>query len=316
MPMENEFEKVGWIDLSIAAVRVIKRKGIQLDLGKKILLHDNPPRGSDYSYELIVTTENDPVFQPATYRERAMEKGFYIGHHFGHPVKLKQMGEGVVYLHSDDVETIIWSYLIKYWLTIAAHRMKCLHFKAGCFEHSGRAYLLLGRGGSGKTEILNRLGSFDGYSVVANTHVLISSGKALGVKTMARVRKDDGTERYALLNDAMGGKWLKIGAVLWINHRTDGKSKIYPMQEDEIERNIAYYSNAIGNWELKEDISDYTNGSPFAFSRWIEQEDRQIHALCSKTPAYYLNLDVKAGFGLDTLFKLIDSLEKEAKDGL
>lgn len=79
------------------------------------------------------------------YREKIMLQGFYIGHHFGVPTYFKLFDRAMVFVTADP-NRIIWSFAIKFILTINSIQHNWLHLKTGAIEWNGKAILLMGRG--------------------------------------------------------------------------------------------------------------------------------------------------------------------------
>lgn len=204
-----------------------------------------------------------------TYREIAMHSGYYIGHHFGKPAYLKWIDEYNMVLICDDPGRIIWSYVIKIVLTLFSYKQNILHVKGSTVEYKNKVFLIMGRGRSGKTEFVKTLCEH-GAKMMGNTHAFIKDGMAFGIKSNVRVRTD-GKEKYCLfggdLNIPHCSGWLPLGGLFWIQYRVDGNNIISRLDINEAFHNLRWFTEAIGNWEMKEDIADYFGSDPIQFAK-------------------------------------------------
>src|SRR5581483_10734096 len=91
-----------------------------------------------------------------SYRGKKMSAGYYLTDHFGAPAYL--LSQGTEYwIYAENFEPILWPYAIKHLLTVYSMEHGMLHLKAAAVAIDGRGALLVGRGGSGKTVLLNCL---------------------------------------------------------------------------------------------------------------------------------------------------------------
>ena len=248
--------------------------------------------------------EDDEVFDaPSTYREDVMRRGFYRGHHFGAPARLKCIDDANLALSHDDPGMIIWSFVIKYVLTVRALRANVLHLKGAAVAYEGQAFLMLGRGGSGKTEVVRALCE-RGAGLMANTHLLVDGGSACGIRSNLRVRKN-GRDVYVPVDRqpdlAASVGWMPIGGVFWLKHRSDGASHVRRMPPGHARANMQLFSEAMRNWELKEDVADLVDGDPFEFAELVMRIDALLDVFCDRHEVHYLNLDIFSGDGMERL---------------
>ena len=61
--------------------------------------------------------------------------------------------------------------------------------------------------------------------------------------------------------------------------------------------NIQYFTEAVINWEMKEDIADYYHSDPFRFAEYINFKNRMIKKVCEENEIYYLNVDIFSNEG-------------------
>lgn len=90
-------------------------------------------------------TEDDS--KEKNYRQKMFEKGLYLGHHLGLPADL-QLGdsEKSIYVKNGNkcnYEKILWSYSLKYILTVMALKNDALHLKGSTIIKDNLAYLLI-----------------------------------------------------------------------------------------------------------------------------------------------------------------------------
>jgi hypothetical protein len=300
----SEFTHVVWCDLEVALLKVHSFS----PWDTKMVSTCNAPDLTKPIVNVYICREGDPVFDnPRTYRENIMQRGSYRGHHFGRPARLKCIDDKNIALFHPDPGMIIWSLVVKYVLTVFAIRADMLHIKGAAVAHEGRAYLLLGRGGSGKTEIARTLCG-NGARLMANTHLLVHGGSVCGVTSNVRVR-EGGRDVYVPPNHERGlpiyNDWLPIGAAFWVKYRTDGRAVVEGVPPRVAKANMRYFSESISNWEIKEDIADHFRSDPFAFAEHVNRTDELLHEFCESNDIYYANLDIFSPEGMDGLMSVM-----------
>jgi hypothetical protein len=258
---------------------------------------------------IYICDEDDIIFDnPITYREKFMRFGLYRGHHFGLPAKLKLIDDYNIALYHHDPGKILWCFIIKYVLTVFSNKLNMLHIKGGAVAYKGRSFLILGRGGSGKTEVLKELCKY-GAKFMANTHLLVNGYTVCGIKSNVRIR-ENGCDVYApidqQLNDNVYHGWLPIGGVFWVKYRTDGVTKIKKIPSNIALPNLKYFSESISNWEMKEDLADYHESNPFEFANHLNKINKMLTDFCENNNIYYLNLDIFSSDGVKKTFSLMD----------
>lgn len=248
-------------------------------------------------------------WEQSTYREQIMLKGFYVGHHFGAPAYYKLFDDAMVFVTTDP-NRIVWSFAVKYLLTVKSIQHGWLHLKAGAIEWNGRAILLLGRGGSGKTVLIEEMCK-EKAKLVSNTHACVQGKMVSGMKTKVRYR-ENGTERFVdpreLLNGRVTNNRLEISGIFWVQYRTDDVVNIAPLNADVLYHNAKLFSEAICNWELKEDIVDYFQNDMEQVARTMHVLDSGLKELCNTIPAYYLNVNIHNPKARESVIKLLDQL--------
>jgi hypothetical protein len=305
----NAFSRVVWCDLGIVLLKIHSRS----PWNTRMVSTCRTPELSKPTVNVYICDDDDAVFEnPVTYRERMMRLGSYRGHTFGPPARLKWIDDRNVALAHPDPGKIIWAYVIKYVLTVHAIQASVLHLKGAAVAYRGKAFLFLGRGGSGKTEVVQAL-CRNGARLVANTHLLVDGGVVCGITSNVRVR-DDGCDVYVPVDrqqtlDADDG-WLPIGRVFWVKYRTDGESLVRTLPSSYARANLQYFAEAVTNWELKEDLADYFGSDPFEFAEQVNRTDRMLIEFCENHEFYYLNLDVFSDAGMRKLMSVMESVPK------
>ena len=164
--------RIEWCDLGIAQLRIIstvfwKKKKVKVEESsrnrKKII----------NIYVLSNKEFQSKHFNSEIYREKMMQKGIYIGHHCGEPVNIKIVDKFNIIISAKDPDTIIWSFVYKYVLTILTIGSEFLHLKAGAVTYHDGAILIAGRGGGGKTTMIDRVCD-ENIRYMGNTHIIFS----------------------------------------------------------------------------------------------------------------------------------------------
>ncbi|GIN74794.1 hypothetical protein J14TS2_52690 [Bacillus sp. J14TS2] len=303
----NEFNNVVWCDLGIIILKIHSHS--KWDAKMVYTCETRDP--AKPIVNVYICRENDSIFNnPKTYRENAMRQGLYRGHHFGLPANLKYIDENNIAISHHDPGKIIWCYVIKYVLTLHAIKKDMLHIKGGAISYKGKSFLFLGRGGSGKTEIINALCK-NGASFMANTHLLINDNFVYGIKSNVRVR-DNGQDIYVPMNHLQEknvcNEWMPIGGIFWVNYRTDGKTIIKKIPTNYALSNLQWFTESISNWEMKEDFVDYFGLDPFKFGEQMNKISKMLNSLCSNNIVYYLNADIFSDDGLSKTISFMESI--------
>lgn len=306
----GEFNQIVWCDLEVVLLKIHS----SLPWDTKMVRTCEIPDPSKPTVNIYICREDDVIFDdPKTYRENIMRVGSYRGHHFGRPASLKCIDDKNIALFHDDPGMIIWSLIVKYVLTVRAIQANMLHVKGAAVAYKGKAFLILGRGGSGKTEVVRAL-CRNGADLMANTHLLINGGSACGIKSNMRVR-DGSRDVYVPVDQQEGFNafdgWLPIGGVFWVRYRTDGKTVVKSMPPRCAKANLRYFGESISNWEIKEDIADHFDSDPFEFAEQVNRVDMLLNDFCEGNDIYYLNLDIFSDDGMERLMTLMESSPKD-----
>lgn len=303
----GQFNNIVWCDLEIIVLKIHSHSSWNTKMVNTI---DHMPNQYKPIVNIYICHENDVIFDnPKTYRENTMHQGSYRGHHFGVSARLKFIDDSNIALFHPDPGKIIWCFVIKYVLTVYANKMNMLHIKGGAVAYKGKSFLILGRGGSGKTEVIKALCN-NGATFMANTHLLINGGSVCGVKSNIRIREND-SDVYVSVNQQLNYNvydgWLPIGGVFWVKYRTDGITLIENIPSNYAIPNLQWFTESIGNWEMKEDLADCYNSDPYEFAEQINKINTMLNDLCEKNDIYYLNLDIFSKEGME---RTISTMEK------
>lgn len=301
------FDHIVWCDLELALLK-IHSSG---PWDTKMISSVPAPDGGDREIvNVFVCDEDDEIFDdPRTYREDMVSRGSYRGHHFGPPARFKVIDGHNLALAHPDPGTIVWSLVVKYVLTVFSLRRGVLHIKGAAVASGGRAHLILGRGGSGKTEMARAM-CRQGARLLGNTHLLVDGDSVCGVRSNIRVR-EGGRDVYLPADRGHGpeadGDWMPIGSVLWVRYRTDGRAVIAPMPPDVAKANLRFFAESVGNWELKEDVADHFGSDPLDFGRSLSAADALLDALCRRFDVRFAQVDVFSQEGAEALVPLLQA---------
>lgn len=303
----NKLPYVKYCDLGILTLRIYSQKKWNTEL---VCVQDDLVPMNENIVNLFLVDKTDPSFSTcSSYREKVMRSGYYIGHHFGMPALIKWIDGNNIALSCEDPGRVIWSYIFKVVLTLKAQELGFLHIKGSSIEYKGRSYIVLGRGGSGKTEFVRTICRY-GARLMGNTHTLIDNKSALGIKTNVRIR-EGGRERYISIDNQRElpqvHTWVPIQAIFWVQYRKDGINTIKELPYEYAYHNFRWFTEATGNWELKEDIADSVNSDPYRFTQIMSLIDKRIKNLCNDIPTYYLNLDIKSDDGREMALELLNT---------
>ncbi len=303
MQSEN-FNHIVWCDLEVALLRIYSKT----EWSTELLNVCKTPKINKPVVNIFLCDKNDSIFDnPILYREKRMLEGSYLGHHFGESAKYKILDEYNIALYHKNPGKIIWCYVYKYVITIYARKQNLLNIKGGAVLYKEKAFVILGRGGSGKTEMIKVLCN-RGAKIISNTHLLVRQNNVFGVQTQIRVR-DNQEDVYIPFNAfpfIEHKSWFPVGAIFWVNYRNDGENIIKSMTSEEAFSNYQYFAEPIKNWEMKEDIADYYHSNPYEFSCHVMKTNRLLKNFCDANKSYYLNLDVWGNQGKEMLLNLIE----------
>lgn len=262
----------------------------------RMLIGDNlyNTRIANDSYKIICTFDKSRLREPQTYREEMLGKGIYAGHHRGKPISASVSAhEMCVYIGDLDVtifNKFIWNFSLKYILTVMALQAGGLHLKGTSLLHEGKAILLLGRGGSGKTT-LSRYLQNKGVVCLGNTHAILKNNTLWALNTWVRIRGHEGEERYELIPQVLSQD-AQLERILIVDHNKEGRFEMRAMNRDRAKAFLTYFSGATGNYDLKEEIADSCDEFEDSF-QLLHRELELIDNCLDQNEIIYLSGDIQ-----------------------
>ena len=257
-----------------------------------------------------------------SYRGKRMSVGYYLTDHFGAPAYLVTRGTRC-WIFAEDFEPILWPYAIKHLLTVYSIGRGMLHLKAAAVAVEGRGALLVGRGGSGKTVLMNHLCGA-GAEFLSNTHVLVEGLDILGIRTAMRVRAD---EFFGPMIAARGlapnvkadeytadpladlgwraGRSARLGSVWLMDYRGVGTREIREMGAEVMLEYMEQFALALNVYGLKDDVLDSLGGDVGRFSVEMSAMRARLRAVIEGARCYYLSCDAADSANLREIWELI-----------
>lgn len=243
-----------------------------------------------------------------SYRAKQMQKGIYLGHNIGKPCNLKIDGE-TIYLYSPDFtakdyQKVFWTFLIKYILTDASLKNNAEHFKGTLIRcPDNKLIVFLGRGGSGKTTIAQKLQNYN-YKLLSNTHCILKDDYIWGINSWVRIRNNQKKDSYYIdLNP--GTLEGHIHKFFIVEYNTCGAYNETILNNSYFSIYFKYFSSAIVNYDLKEEVLDYSfKKNIITFTKSIEQEDKSIKQICN-SDVKLISVDVNHTTALFQLLKTL-----------
>lgn len=235
-----------------------------------------------------------PSSDSIRYREKMFGQGLYLGHHLGPPAKL-YVGEDELYIQFEDrsaasCNRIIWSFVVKYVLSMTSLRSNALHLKGVLLLREKRALLLLGRGNAGKTT-LSKFLSNNGYQIIANTHCVTRTGYVWGVNTWVRRRVEEGVDQYEFFAPPRHQEGT-LNKIIIYEYNDRGEFHLRPLTREFATAFITYFAAGIGNYDLKEDIFEGTQGYFEDRCRLLSTELALVDELVNRHKIDYLSCDL------------------------
>jgi len=285
-------------------------------------LHVTAKDNDDFSYiitntkysQLLLENEYhicvaEPLVKQTTYRNAMFARGIYLNHHTGAPADLYYSTERVnfqlrePYNNAENLnDKIFWGYALKLYLTFRAVQTQALHLKGALVKSpANRLYLLLGRGGSGKSTLSKALNK-KGYQVLSNTHCIYKDHYIWGVNTWIRTRENksehmiEATDHNTISNGALSGCYI-------LNEYNKNNFEINNIDQNSAVSWVLHFGNAIGNYDLKEDIIDI---DPSNFNQFdlLSQQLELTFNFCKENSIQQLTLDAYDDRSLDLFIKI------------
>ncbi|MFF2154596.1 hypothetical protein ACFVVQ_04715 [Paenibacillus chitinolyticus] len=267
-----------------------------LQLGEEILRSESySHRFADNRYELNLNAGQEDL-EVGSYRSQMAQKGIYLGHHIGEPAQIASRGKEVSLRFRPDAfevyQKLFWSYAVKLILTVSALNAQALHLKASTLFWKGKAILLIGRGGSGKTTLARFLESI-GFEFRGNTHALVKEGHVWAINTWRRLREGN-TQQYEMFS-IPGFYDAPLEGVFVVDHNTKGEFTARVLDNTASSAFLTYFSAAAGNYDLKEDLTDLHHSLPSFEERiqYLKEEYSLIQQFVGSNPIHYLSADLQ-----------------------
>lgn len=256
------------------------------------------------------------------YRGKRMSVGYYLTDHFGPPAYL--MSSGTHYwIFAESFEPILWPYAVKYLLTRYSLEHNLLHLKAVAVAIDGQGVILVGRGGSGKTILLNQL-CRAGAQILSNTHTLLDGRTLLGIQTAMRVRPDEffgpiiaarhlspsikASEYTADPVHDLGWSSTEsapLRCVCLVDYKGRDHREIRQLDREILFDYMEQFSLAVNVYGLKDDLLDALGGDVIRFSAVMSQAKAKLRALLEGARCYYLSCDSADSANLEAIQDLL-----------
>ena len=258
-----------------------------------------------------------------SYRAKRMSVGYYLTDHYGAPAYLITRGTRY-WIFAEDFEPILWTYAVKHLLTVYSIERGLLHLKAAAVAVDGQGALLVGRGGSGKTVLMNHL-CRAGAQFLSNTHVLMEGLDILGTWTGMRVRADEffgpiiAARRLAPNVKAdeytadpvtdLGWRTARsapLRSLCLVDYRA-GARVIREIGAEVMFDYMEQFSLALNVYGLKEDVLDSLGGDVARFSVEMTLTRARLRAVIDGARCYYLSCDAADSANLREIGELLRS---------
>lgn len=240
-----------------------------------------------------------------SHRARAFAAGYFATDHFGKPVLLHQFGRRY-YMVGVRLERPFWSFLIKAIIFYASLERKQLFLKGAAVVVKGVATLVVGRGGGGKTTLVQAL-CHHGASFVTNSHAVLEGDKIIGVLSTMRVRDiDHGVEvGYPALT--LGERlvdpsdWFpnvtteplplqRVMIVDYVPHREEGVRKLLPELALGF---LDQFALGVNVYRLEEELLEHCEGDLVRFGRETSTLRKHLAELTDRLPCYVVRTDAQ-----------------------
>jgi hypothetical protein len=278
------------------------------------------PAGTVPDVELWCLSYADPdLSADTTARARNFASGYYVTDHFGPPVRMSSTQDRIM-LAGDQLERLVWPYVVKYLLLRHTATTGGLFLKAAALAAGNAATLIIGRGGAGKSVLLTGL-CRRGATFITNSHTILSAGAVQGVASTMRMRPGpwleqqgmastaalDPRERLIDPHDAFAHHAdvpVPLRAVWIADFRARHEYDVQRLSPGEAFGIVEQFAFGLNVYRLEEDLLDLC-GDYRAFSHVYERMRAQIHRLVDRCPTYRVRADVQLPKHRDRLLQLL-----------
>ena len=240
-----------------------------------------------------------------SHRARAFAAGYFATDHFGEPVLLYQFGRRY-YMVGVRLERPFWSFLLKVIIFYASLEQKQLFLKGAAVVVKGVATLVVGRGGGGKTTLVQAL-CRQGASFVTNSHAVLDGNRIIGVLSTMRVRDIDQRVEvgYPALN--LGERLVdptdlfphvttkpvplqRVVIVDYVPYHEEGVRQLLPELALSF---LDQFALGVNVYRLEEELLEHCERDLVRFGREILALRKQLADLTNRLPCYVVRTDAQ-----------------------
>lgn len=253
--------------------------------------YQTPLAAEEFTILITAVAQHYPAH---CYRAETFSQGLYIGHHLGLPGSIMFTPTGINLsipgASASQLRKLFWCYALKVYLTLMAQKYGALHMKGTVVaDRNGNAMLLAGRGGGGKTTLSHFLQQH-GMEILSNTHAIVMQNQLWPIPCWVRMRDEQGHSFYIQPEQtASASRVQTLKKLLWVSWNSLGQFEFRSIPVALAFSQLLYYSIASINYDLKEDLYDF---SPSSFAENSAAEIVQLHQLTQELPCYSLNWDM------------------------
>lgn len=256
-----------------------------------------------------------PVY--ASYRARAFAKGYFATDHFGEPVLLQQFG-GRFYMVGVRLERPLWTFLIKALIFHTSLKRRQLFLKAAAVKWGDAGVLITGRGGGGKTTLVQTL-CRHGASFVTNSHAIVDGYEIVGVPSNMRVRELDQelNQSYPALAEeerlvdpfahypSTDGEPLSLQRLLIVDHIPRREEGVLQLKPNEAFGFLDQFALGVNVYRLEEELMEHCEGDFGRFGAEASALRGRLQHLTERLPCFLVRTDVRSP---DKLRTVLDTL--------
>lgn len=308
-------ERHAVVDLGGCRVRLRLDQASAVVLDRFDLLLDPSQAAAHFEVSCCVPATVPPDLGPAvrvatarTVRGRNLQRGYYATDNFGAPAEMVSDGRRFVVI-AEQPDRVVWSYLVKHLLLRWSMTQDAVFLKGAAVEQAGHAILFVARGGGGKTTMATALASL-GWSMLANSHVLVSDGILTGVATSMRVREEDPEApegvrerlvRPLSVSDAGGPRPSPLGLVCVLSRNPETSERVQRLDPSSAIALLTSFASGLDVYRLEEDLLDDVGGDYERFARASQRIRTHLLDIVERCPVVLVNHDVLRPGGSEAL---------------
>jgi hypothetical protein len=279
------------------------------------------PAGAVPDAELWCLSYADPGLSvDATARAANFAAGYYVTDHFGPPVRMSSTGNRIV-LAGDQLDRVVWPYVVKYLLLRHTATAGGLFLKAAALAAGGKATLIVGRGGAGKSVLLTGLCRHRA-TFITNSHTILADDAVEGVASAMRMRPGSWLDPYGMAGTAAldpherlidprdafprhADLPVPVRAVWIADFRARHEYDVQRLSPGEAFSILEQFAFGLNVYRLEEDLLDLYGGDYRTFSQTYARMRAELHRLADRFPAYRVRADVQLPAHRDRLLQLL-----------